>query len=119
MPSAARRSAMPNVPQAAPTALEPLESLQARADAQSESRASSEGWAAHEAVLDRLAANVRMAQRHGWTSCAIERVNGAIPFSAWGVPSGDCQRHPIPDWSTEPERDEGPSTSSPRLGRHG
>ena len=31
--------------------LEPLESLQARVDARAESRVSSDGWAAHEAVL--------------------------------------------------------------------
>jgi len=117
--SVSHRSSMPNVPEATTTPLEPLASLQARVDTQGGSRASSDGWAAHQAVLDRLAANVRMAERNGWTSCAIERVDGAIPFSAWGVPRGDCQRHPIPDWSTEPERDERPSTSSPRLGRHG
>lgn len=84
--------------------LEPLESLQARVDARVESRVSSDGWAAHEAVLDRLAANVRVAETYGWTSCAIERLDGATHFSAWGVPPGDCERHPIPDWSTTSER---------------
>ena len=78
--------------------VEPLESLQARIDGGVPSAA----WGAHEAVLDRLAANVRVAQSYGWTSCAIERVDGARQFNAWGVPPGDCQRHPIPDWSTEP-----------------
>ena len=84
--------------------LEPLESLQARVDARAESRVSSDGWAAHEAVLDRLVANVRVAETYGWTSCAIERLDGATHFSAWGVPPGDCERHPIPDWSTTSER---------------
>jgi len=83
--------------------LEPLESLQARADERAESGVSSDGWAAHEAVLDRLAANVRVAETYGWTSCAIERLDGATHFSAWGVPPGDQERHPIPDWSTTPE----------------
>ena len=83
--------------------LNPLESLQAQVDARAGSRVSSDRWAAHEAVLDRLAANVRVAQSYGWASCAIERVDGATPFNAWGVPPGDCERHPIPDWSTEPE----------------
>ena len=78
--------------------VEPLESLQARIDGNVLSAA----WVAHEAVLDRLAANVRVAQSYGWMSCAIERVDGARQFNAWGVPPGDCQRHPIPDWSTEP-----------------
>jgi hypothetical protein len=82
--------------------LEPLESLQATADARADSRVSSDGWAAHEAVLDRLAANVRVAERYGWTSCAIERVDGAPHFTAWGVPPGDCERHLVPDWSSQP-----------------
>jgi len=82
--------------------LEPLESLQAQVDARAESGVSSDAWAAHAAVLDRLAANRRVAQSYGWTSCATERVDGATHFSAWGVPPGDCERHPIPDWSTEP-----------------
>ena len=54
--------------------LESLRSLQDRVDARAESRVRSDGWAAHEAVLDRLAANVRVAQIRGWTSCAIEHV---------------------------------------------
>jgi hypothetical protein len=81
--------------------LESLQSLQETVDARAESRVPSDRWAAHEAVLDRLAANVRVAQTHGWTSCAIERVDGATHFSAWGLPPGQCERHPIPDWSTE------------------
>jgi hypothetical protein len=82
--------------------LESLRSLQERVDARAESRVRSDGWAAHEAVLDRLAANVRVAQMRGWTSCAIERVDGATHFSAWGVPPEQRERHPIPDWTTEP-----------------
>ena len=85
---------------------ESLRSLQERVDTRAESRACSDGWAAHEAVLDRLAANVRVAQMRGWTSCAIERVDGATRFSAWGVPPGECERHPVPDWTTEPAGDE-------------
>lgn len=81
---------------------EPLESLQDRVDARTGTGSASDAWGAHAAVLDRLAANVRVAESYGWTSCAIERVEGAARFSAWGVPPGDCQRHPIPDWSTEP-----------------
>jgi len=86
--------------------LEPLESLQARVDARAESRVSSDGWAAHGAVLDRLTANIRVAETYGWTSCAIERVDEATHFSAWGVPPGDSERHRIPDWSTTSEGEE-------------
>ena len=82
--------------------LESLRSLQDRVDARAESRVRSDGWAAHEAVLDRLAANVRVAQMRGWTSCAIERADGATRFNAWGVPPGQYERHPIPEWTTEP-----------------
>jgi hypothetical protein len=82
--------------------LESLRSLQERVDSCAESRVDSDAWAAHEAVLDRLAANVRVAQMHGWTSCAIERLDGATRFGAWGVPPGQSARHPIPDWTTEP-----------------
>jgi hypothetical protein len=81
--------------------LESLESLHAQVDARADSRVRSDRWAAHEAVLDRLAGNVRLAESRGWTSCAIERVDNAAHFSAWGVPPGDCERHPIPDWSNE------------------
>jgi len=82
--------------------VESLRSLQERVDARAESRVRSDRWAAHEAVLDRLAANVRVAQTRGWTSCAIERLAGATRFSAWGVPPDEQERHPIPDWTTEP-----------------
>lgn len=81
--------------------LEPLKSLHAKVDARADSRMRSDRWAAHEAVLDRLAANVRLAESRGWTSCAIERIDNAAHFNAWGVPPGECERHPIPDWSTE------------------
>jgi hypothetical protein len=87
------------------TPLEPLQALQAKVEARADTRVPSERWAAHEAVLDRLAANVRLAESRGWTSCAIERVDKAAHFNAWGLPPGDCERHPIPDWSTESEGD--------------
>jgi hypothetical protein len=85
--------------------LETLESLHAKVGARADSRMQSDRWAAHEAVLDRLAANVRLAESRGWTSCAIERVDNAAHFNAWGVPPAGCERHPIPDWSTEREGD--------------
>jgi hypothetical protein len=73
--------------------LEPLQALQAKVEARADTRVPSERWAAHEAVLDRLAANVRLAESRGWTSCAIERVDKAAHFNAWGLPPGDCERH--------------------------
>jgi hypothetical protein len=82
--------------------LESLHSLHQRGDARADSRVASDRWAAHEAVLDRLAANIRVAQMHGWTSCAIVRIDGARRFSAWGVPPGQGDRHPVPDWTAEP-----------------
>ena len=85
--------------------LQSLESLHTQVAARRESGVSSDAWAAHAAVLDRLAANVRVARSSAWTSCAIERVDNAAHFNAWGVPPGDCERHPIPDWSTESESD--------------
>ncbi len=60
------------------------------------------GWSAHAAIMDRLAANQRVAQTLGWTSCAIERL-GTGRFRAWGVPPGDSRRWRIPDWVSERE----------------
>ncbi|HUQ79636.1 MAG TPA: hypothetical protein VM076_00790 [Gemmatimonadaceae bacterium] len=86
--------------------LESLESLQVKVGARADSRMPSDRWAAHEAVLDRLAANIRVAESHGWTSCAIERVDQAPHFNAWGVPPNEFERHPVPDWSTETGSDQ-------------
>jgi hypothetical protein len=83
--------------------LECLDTLYARSDARAESAVPSDGWAAHEAVLDRLAANIRVAASRGWTSCAIERVDAPGRFSAWGIPPGGCTRHAVPDWATGPK----------------
>ena len=85
------------------TSPEPLESLQARVEARTDSRVSSDGWAAHDAVLSRLTANIRVAEANGWVSCAIERVEDVPGFSGWGIPPGGSERRPIPDWLTEPD----------------
>ena len=83
----------------------PLDTLYAQFDAYAEGRTHGKGgWAAHEAVLDRLAANQRAAEAHGWTSCALERSGGMGTLRAWGVPPAEFQRHLIPDWPTEPRR---------------
>jgi hypothetical protein len=79
--------------------LESLEALHVRLEKRTESAVRSDAWAAHQAVLDRLAANVRVAEDQGWTSCAIERAGGAGRFAAWGLPPGQRRRHAVPDWS--------------------
>lgn len=76
-----------------------LETLYARGEGLRNGGAHGIGWAAHAAVLDRLAANQRVAWSLGWTSCAIER-SGTGRFAAWGVPPGDFRRNLIPDWAS-------------------
>lgn len=85
-----------------PSPLDSLDVLYARSESKSSAGGHGAGWSAYAAILDRLAANKRVAQSSGWTSCAIEREGGAGRFAAWGVPPGRRQRHPIPDWSAEP-----------------
>ena len=82
---------------------ETLESLHARVEARTGSHVSSDRWAAHDAVLSRLAANIRVAETNGWVSCAIERVDDAARFRGWGMRPGDSERRPVPDWLTEPD----------------
>ena len=79
-----------------------LELLYAHFEILAHGRVASDGWAAHEAVLDRLAANKREAEANGWTSCALERAGANGRLRAWGVPPGSSQRHLIPDWSALP-----------------
>ena len=81
------------------------ETLYARFDAFAENRAQGGAWAAHEAVLDRLAANQRVAEAYGWTSCALERDGGLGRLRLFGVPPGDRLRAEVPDLSgREPPR---------------
>lgn len=86
-----------------PGSLDTLERLYLRRESLTNGDSHGAGWSAHAAILDRLAANQRVAQAGGWTSCAIERAGGVGRFRAWGVPPGDTCRHQIPDWSTESE----------------
>jgi len=82
-----------------PIRFETLDTLYARGESLRNGGAQGVGWAAHAAVLDRLAANQRMAGSLGWTSCAVER-SGTGRFAAWGVPPGDFRRYLIPDWES-------------------
>jgi hypothetical protein len=84
-----------------PNSLDSLETLYVRRESMKDGASHGAGWSAHAAILDRLAANQRVARSLGWTSCAIER-DGDGRFFAWGVPPGQEHRHMIPDWSSEP-----------------
>ena len=77
--------------------LVPREALYRRFDECSDGRGQQGAWAAHEALLDRLAVNRRMAEARGWTACALERAGGMGRLTAWGVPPGASDRHVIPD----------------------
>ena len=74
-----------------------LEKLYERFDAFAEGHSQGRGWAAHEAVLDRLAANRLVAEASGWTACALERVGSTGRLRAWGIPPQGRERHLIPD----------------------
>jgi len=79
--------------------LESLEALHIRRHERLGDQASPEGKAAQQAVLQRLTANVRLAEEYGWRSCSVERAEDGGRLSAWGVPPGDVVAYPIPDWS--------------------
>ena len=80
-----------------------LEKLYARFDALAEGRdVADRGWSVHEAILDRLAANMREATDRGWTSCALERAGGMGRLRAFGVQPSEPHRRVIPDWKYEP-----------------
>ena len=84
----------------------PLQMLYAQCDAARRTRGDAE-WQAHAAVLDRLAANRRIAESAGWTSCAIERDGDAGRFQLFGIPPSESLRTTVPDWphpDPEPEQ---------------
>jgi hypothetical protein len=82
--------------------LVPLETLYARFDAFANGRMRGAGAdEAHQAVVDRLAENRRVAEGYGWTSCALERAGGMGRLRCWGVPPSEYQRQMVPDWTTE------------------
>ncbi|HEV2179157.1 MAG TPA: hypothetical protein VGR59_02500 [Gemmatimonadaceae bacterium] len=77
-------------------ALVSLDTLYARWEAIANGPASSDGWAAYVALLDRLAANRSIAEQHGWMSCALERLDGGW-LRLWGVRPAGTERELIPD----------------------
>ncbi len=62
-------------------------------------------WAAHEAVLDRLARQRRAAQAENWTSLALERQGPRERFRLFGIPPGGSLRTEVPDTIVAPESD--------------
>ena len=75
-----------------------LDSLHAHADALAGGDDHDGGqWAAHVAVLDRLAALRGDAERAGWTSLAIERDGRAEHFRLFGIPPGETLRAEVPE----------------------
>lgn len=79
--------------------LGPLDTLYARHDSMAEGRAPGDSTRVHHAILDRLAANRLVAEAHGWTSCALERVAGMGRLRLWGVPPTGEARNVVPDWA--------------------
>jgi hypothetical protein len=75
----------------------PLQMLYAQCDAASCAH-DGDAWEAYAAVLDRLAANRRIAEAAGWTSCAIERDGDAGRFQLFGIPPSETLRTMVPDW---------------------
>lgn len=77
-----------------------LNALHQRFDAIVISRAGAGGsWAAHVAILDRLASNRRQAEAAGWSSCALERDGGMGRLRMFGIPPGEALRSEVPDVS--------------------
>jgi hypothetical protein len=76
----------------------PLRALYARFDAMAEGATPGNSTAAHQAVLDRLAANQRLAESLGWTECALERQGGRGRLLGRGVRPSGADREVIPDW---------------------
>ncbi len=77
------------------------ETLYARFDAFAAGREQGGARSAYEALLDRVVANRRAAEAEGWTACAFERAGGMGRLRPWGVPPGQVERRPIPDWLPE------------------
>ena len=76
----------------------PLGTLYARFDAIDRGRdKDGDSWAAHVAILDRLAGNRRDAEREGWTSLALERDGGLGRLRLFGVAPDTMLRAVVPD----------------------
>ena len=83
--------------------LGPLDALHARHEAMAQGRAPGDSTAVHHAILDRLAANRLVAESHGWSALALERVAGMGRLRLLGIPPAGDTRAVVPDWA--PRRD--------------
>jgi hypothetical protein len=77
----------------------PLERLYARHTMIASGRAEGDSRLVHLAILERLAANQRIAEQQGWTALALERVAGMARLQLWGVPASAEGREVVPDWA--------------------
>lgn len=96
-----------------------LTTLHARFDALAEGRSVGDSSAAHQAVLDRLAANWRLAEAAGWTDHALERLGGTGRLNLWGAPPSGQRRELVPDWLPAQQLELTTSERSPRLPPNG
>ena len=101
-----------------PTATYPglLEQLYARHTSISEGRADGDSRLLHVAIIDRLAANQRIAEGEGWTSLALERIGGMGRLMLRGVPTGTDRREVVPDWGPRQPSAASPSASASARG---
>jgi hypothetical protein len=77
----------------------PLERLHARHTLITTGRAEGDSRLVHLAILERLAANRRIAEAEGWASLALERVGGMGRLRLRGVPATAERREVVPDWA--------------------
>jgi hypothetical protein len=77
----------------------PLEQLYARHAAIAAGRADGDSRLVHVRILDRLAANGRVAEGRGWTSLALERVGRMGQLRLAGIPAAGEGREVVPDWA--------------------
>jgi hypothetical protein len=77
----------------------PLQRLYERHTLVSTGREEGDSRLLHLAIVERLAANRKIAARQGWTSLALERVGGSGRLELWGVPAAAERREIVPDWA--------------------
>jgi CheY-like chemotaxis protein len=92
-------SALPEQPSGSSDYPGPLERLYARHALISTGRRDGDSRLVHDAIIERLAANGRIAEGEGWTCLALERVAGMGQLRLYGVPSGAERREVVPDWA--------------------
>lgn len=77
----------------------PLERLYTRHTLIARGRAEGDSTRVHLAIIDRLAANRRIAEGEGWTALALERVGGMGDLRLWGLAPAAKRREVVPDWA--------------------